>query len=119
MMPIKLEQHFDCLVIFTEESVSACFPRPIEEEIEAELRSVCELNPGICLKYFDSDCHPEEQDRDYQSNWQNWIFTVLDFYDQKDVAFAIANCLRNDHGLRVKVDNRRDFDQLEGVLVTA
>lgn len=119
MMPIKLQQNFDCVVSFTDQSVSVNFPRPIEAEIEADLRSVCELNPGICLQFFDSNCHLEERPRDYQSNWQSWVFTVLDFYDQKEVAFAIANCLRGDHGLRVKVDNWRDFDQQEGVFVTA
>jgi hypothetical protein len=102
-MPIRLAQKFDCLVIFAEQSVSVCFPRPIDAEIEADLRSIYELNPGICLKYFDGDSDPDDCNLDYRSNWQEWYFSVIDFYDQKEVAFAIATCLREDHGLRVRV----------------
>lgn len=110
-MPIQLEQKFDCLVYFAEQSISVCFPRPIDSLIEADLQSICRENVGISLHYLDGDQDlDEEEELDYLSNWQTWIFSVMDYYDQKDVAFAIADCLRKDHGLRVSVKRFRDFE---------
>jgi hypothetical protein len=116
---IQVEQINDVAIAYSGHGVDVTFARLAEAEVEKELQMLGE-KPGVSLLAGDI-LKPILANGDIYAPCQgkSWSFSLGGFYDPQQVAYAIANCLRDEHGLRVALTRiGSDFEEGDYIFVS-